>query len=425
MWQAFVTGFSKQAAVDIEERNKDIKKQIQQSLINREKTNEEVRKKAEKEYSSRAEVARKASSLLSSAGLSKDEMENYLVAFVENPDRFTSFEEAVKEGRIGVDSVGDFVTLPKTQPEKRVRLEDVLGGFRARPAAGAKPADYSETRTAFGLRAGNIARAAETEAAVALGMSDEEKLGLQYETPAPKLDAQFNYSVLLKEKQDSIDKRINRASLAVLDADTEEKRNLARAELDRVLAVKSLQKQSESGSKESDIRANYRILNNTIMESMAGPGDLVRDTETGALMYSRAAKPEVRAKIEAQKRKAFMDSELTNSYRQSDGKLPPEVQRIISSFTYSSPAAAPTGGGGAPAPAPAPAPSGSPAPAAPAAAPAAAPTSEKQQTVENAKKAVAQINSNSSLSQGQKNGRISMIRDRLRSAGIDPKEAGL
>jgi hypothetical protein len=69
------------------------------------------------------------------------------------------------------------------------------------------------------------------------------------------------------------------------------------------------------------------------------------------------------------------------------------------------------------------------APAAPAAAPAPAPvalsTTDKQQTVENAKAAVQKIMSNASLSRGQKNGRVSIIKQRLREAGIDPKEAGL
>jgi hypothetical protein len=431
MWQAFVTGFAKQATADIEERNKEIQNTIKQSIINREKENEVARKKAEKEYSTRAEVARKATSLLSGAGLSKEEMENYVVAFVENPERFNDFEEAVKEGRIGKDSVGDFVVLPKQQPEQRVTLEQALD-IRARPRAGATPTDFSQTRTAFGLPGERVARAAETEAAVALGMSDEERLGLEFTAPKPQLGAEFKYDALLKENTDTLDRRINKASLALLDAKTPEDRTAAQAELDRVLAVKSLQKQREGGDKESDIRANFRILNNTIMESMAGPGELVRDTETGSLMYSRAARPEVRNRIEQQKRKAFMESELVRSYRLPDGTLPPEVSRVISSFLYAAPAAqeappAPAARGTTPAPAAAP----TTAPAAPAVAPAVAPApaaqtaSDRQQTIANAKEAVKKINESTTLSRGQKNGRLSLLKQRLREAGIDPKEAGL
>jgi hypothetical protein len=351
MWQAFVTGFAKQASTNIEERNKEIKNQIQQGLINKEKENQEARKKADKEYSTRAEVARKASSLLSGAGLSREEMEKYLVAFVENPDRFSDFEEAVKEGRIGKDSVGDFIVLPKVQKDERVTLDQVMQGFKARPRAGAAPADYSQTRGAFGLPGERIAKAAETEAAVTLGMTDEDRLGLTYETPAPKLGAEFNYTALLKEKTDTIEKRIDAASRSLLDAETPEAVAKARAELDRVLAVKAIQKQKEDGgAKESDIRSNYRILSNTIMEAMAGPGDLVRDPESGAFMYSRTAKPEVRDRIEAQKRRAFETSDLTKSYRGSDGSLPTEVKRVMSSFLYTPPpAAAPADLAGAPA----------------------------------------------------------------------------
>jgi hypothetical protein len=425
MWQAFVSGFAKQATVDIEERNKEIKKTIQQSLINRDKMNEEVKKKAEKEYTTRAEVARKASSLLRGANVPQDQMEQYIISFVQNPEAFSKFEEAVTEGRFGADSVGDFVTLPKTQPEQRQKLEDVLGGFRARPKAGAAP-DFSETRTAFGLRAGNIARGAQAEAAVALGMSDDEIRGLEFTPPTANLGAEFNYSALLKEKTDTLDRRIDKASIAVLDADTDEARTIAQAELDRVLAVKAIQKRREGGdAKEGDIRSNFRILNNTIMESMAGPGELVRDTETGAFMYSRTARPEVRNKIEAQKRNAFMNSELTKSYRLPDGSLPPEVTRVMSSFMYSPPAAqeapaTPAARGTTPAPAPEP----TAAPAAPAAAPVPA-AMYRQQSIDNAKATAKEIRDDVKLSQGQKNGKLSIIKDRLRSAGIDPKEAGL
>jgi hypothetical protein len=341
MFKAFVTGFAKQTTEEIESRNKEIKDNIRLSMIDRAKKNEEIKSKASKEYSSRAEVARKASSLLSNLNVPANQRESYLIAFVENPDRFAQFEEAVTEGRTGVDSVGDFVVLPKDQPsDKAPTLDQVLGGFKPRTRAGAAPADYSETRTAFGLSGAGVARSAETEAAAALGMSEDERLGLEYETPKPQLDAKFNFNVLLKESADSIDRRIDKASRQVLDAETPEAKAKATAELERVLAVKSLQKKSEGGAdKESDIRSNYRILSNTIMEAMAGPGELVRDPESGAFMYSRTARAEVRDRIEEQKRKAFETSDLTKSYRRSDGTLPPEVKRVMSSFLYTPPPA--------------------------------------------------------------------------------------
>jgi len=357
MWQAFVTGFAKQTSATMQERNKEIKQQIQQSLIEKDKQNEDAKKRAEKEYTSRAEVARKASTLLSDAKVPADQREKYLIAFVENPDRFAQFEEAVLEGRTGVDSIGDFIVLPKSQEQKKPpSLEQVLSGFKARPKAGATAPDYSQTRTVFGLSAEPTARAARTEAKATLGMTEEEALGLEYTSPAPTLSAQFNFSTLLKENTDSLDKRLNKANLALLDATTPQEKTKARAEVDRILAVKSVQQKKEGGEKESDIRSNYRILSNTIMESLAGPGDLVRDAESGALIYSRTAPPEVRARIEEQKRQAFMASELTKSYKLPDGSLPPEVTRVISSFTYTTPAAggaggAPSGTPGAPAPA--------------------------------------------------------------------------
>jgi hypothetical protein len=434
MWQAFVTGFATQAAKDIEERHKEIQEQIYAEMESTYKNNEEVKKKAAKDAETRVGLARELNAMLSGTNLDPEKRKQIAIEMVRNPEAAKYFIEAVKDNRAGVDSINDFIILPKEEEieDGREKPADLSEVFKARPATTqAAPPDFSKVTGPFGLPMGGSAQRARDFAMAKLRMTEEEAGGLEYTPPTPSLGVKFNYDALLKEKTDTIDRRINDASISLLDAKTPEEESKARAELERVLAVKSIQKQrTEGGARESDIRSNYRILSDSIMQSMAGPGDLVRDPETNAFMYSRTARPEVRAKIEAQKRQAFETSELTQSYKLPDGTLPPEVSRVISAFTYSSPTEQALTPRERPAPAPAPA----PAPVTPAAEPAVAPQApvptgmsdtDRQQTVANAKAAVDKIKNNSSLSMGQKNGRVSLIRQRLIEAGINPKEAGL
>ena len=118
------------------------------------------------------------------------------------------------------------------------------------------------------------------------------------------------------------------------------------------------------GPTESDLRSNFRILDKTIKESMAGPGDLVVDKETGTYMYSRSVKPEIRAKIEQARLDGF--KELVETYTQADGTVPESVARVLISFgvkvdkngrpQFSAGREKPETGGGTPTPAAAPAP---------------------------------------------------------------------
>jgi hypothetical protein len=369
---------------------------------------EEEARQTKKKAETRRDQLRAAASQLISFGMTADQATS-LISNYDQETINTTIEALKSRGGVRPQEATQF--LGET-PAPSMNLEEAIS-TRTTPTA--RPVAAVETRGAFGLPSRSGAEFAEKASTL--------KTELPESTVA---SSSLDFSVLMEESSDTLDKRINRASIRLLDAETEEDRETAKLELNQVLAVKALQQKEAGGVKEADVRANYRILNNSIMESLAGPGELVRDTETGSLMYSRAASPEVRNRIEQQKRKAFMESPLTKSYRLSDGTLPEEVSRVINSFTYAAPASKqqPAQQGDKPAPSPVPA----EAPAQAAQAQPRAPASgaiDKQQTIQNARAAAKKINESTDLSRGQKNGKLSIIRQRLTEAGIDPKEAGL
>jgi hypothetical protein len=429
---AFTAGFLKSAGENVKEKNKEISDAAVKEF---ERLQREAMEQNEKIQTKRDELKSTASVLASYKGKNNTGFtQGQIISMLQNPAVAKRVQSELEKYSGNLDQV-DFAKLYQVSrgQDENETVEGFIDKSTRMPTAPEAPegatVEDKQVRGAFGLPSRAYGQTqARFEKATGTRVADLRAQAQPRGVPsAPVGSVDFG-----QLRSDTVDKRINQLSIQVLDAKTPEEAAEARTELDRVLSVKSIQKQKEEGGvKESDVRSNFRILSNTIMQSMAGPGDLVLDKETNTFMYSRTAKPEVRAKIEAQKRKAFETSELTKSYRTADGKLPPEVSRVMSAFIFSPPSEReekPT-----PQPAgdkPPPSPTGGPAqPAAavtqPPPAVAAMSSEDKQQTVANARAAVAKINADPSLSRGQKNGRLSIIRQRLREAGIDPNQAGL
>lgn len=324
MWQAFVTGFAEKATSLIEERNKEIRDEIFMQMNQRAKENEKVKEKAQLRMEKMRETARDLQSILGNKF--GEQTESIVAELLLSGDPDTIIKQ-VRAGEIGVDQIGNFVKLDKAAKPRTV--EEVITGMAPRAKAAA-PRVAGEETTAFGLptRVGEQTR---KSFMARTGMTEAESAGLELpEVPRPT--AKFDYDVLRPAAKDSLAGRIDKYSRAVLDADTDEERQAAQTELNRALRVKAMQEKKEGtgGDKESDIRSNFRILDGTIKSSMAGPGDLVVDRETGSYLYSRSINPDIRAKIERARVEGFRD--LANSYANADGSFSQEAVRVMKAF---------------------------------------------------------------------------------------------
>lgn len=324
MWQAFVTGFAEKATSLIEERNKEIRDEIFMQMNQRAKENEKIKEKAQLRAEKMRETARDLQSILGNKF--GEQTESIVAELLLSGDPDTIIKQ-VRAGEIGVDQIGNFVKLDKTAAPRKV--EDVIAGMAPRAKAAA-PRTPEEETTAFGLptRVGEQTR---KSFMARTGMTEAESAGLEL-PEAPRPTAKFDYDVLRPAAKDSLAGRIDKYSRAVLDAETDEERAAARAELNRALAVKAMQEKEKGDGKdkESDIRSNFRILDGTIKSSMAGPGDLVVDKDTGSYLYSRSINPEVRSKIEKARIDGFKD--LASSYANADGSFSQDAIRVMKAF---------------------------------------------------------------------------------------------
>jgi hypothetical protein len=163
----------------------------------------------------------------------------------------------------------------------------------------------------------------------------ETARGIKTELPDIPTKAQpLDLSVLEDVDEETFNKRKNEARIRVLDATTPQEQTNAIAELTTILAVEDYGKDKEDGLKESDVRSNLRILDASIKQSIAGPGDLVivtdPTTNERTFEYSKDIDPKVRQTIEAKRREEF--NKYIQQFYAQEGKVPEVVQRVVGAF---------------------------------------------------------------------------------------------
>lgn len=308
-WASFITGAATKATELISERDKEIQKKIDEQLS---LMNEEA-KATKKKGETRRDSLKSAANQLVSLGMNPDQV----AAFISGADPAT-LEASIKlmsSQAIKGEGITPKITeqMLSSLPKVKETPEQVIQKLST-PVAGTAP-DFGTMRGAFGLPSGAAKEAQERAAK------------LQTQLPElPSATGALDLTVFAEAK--SFDTRKNDAQTALLDAKTPKEQQLARNNLVSIMQIEALGKRE--GPTESDIRSNFRILDTTIKNSMAGPGDLIVDKETNTYLYSRSIKPEVRARIEQARLEGFKD--LAQTYMQSDGSVPEGVAKVLIAF---------------------------------------------------------------------------------------------
>jgi hypothetical protein len=168
----------------------------------------------------------------------------------------------------------------------------------------------------------------------------ETARGIETELPAIPTTAQpLDLSVFEDVDEETFSKRKNAAQIKVLDAETPEEQATAIAELTTIAAIEDIGKDKTGDLKEADVRSNLRILDASIKQSIAGPGDLVvvTDPTTGerTFEYSKDIDPRVRQAIESKRRQEF--NKYVSRFYAQEGQVPDVVQRVVGAFITQTP----------------------------------------------------------------------------------------
>lgn len=312
MWSAFVTGMAEKATSLIDERDKEIQEKIDRQLEKMYKDAAETKKKAQLRRDTLESTARElmtlgvsdvqAASLLQNVG---PEGAANMVERLKNSKQITP--EKIRAALSQVETVdaplGEVIAKQTTPTATEVQAPQMRGAFGLPSRAGK---EFAETAK-----------------------------GIETELPDIPTKAQpLDLSVLEDADEETFNKRKNEARIKVLDATTPEEQTNAIAELTTILAVEDYGKDKEDGLKESDVRSNLRILDASIKQSMAGPGDLVVVTNpaTGerTFEYSKDIDPKVRQAIESKRKIEF--SKYVNRFYAQEGQVPDVVQRVVGAF---------------------------------------------------------------------------------------------
>lgn len=452
MWQAFVTGFAEKATSLIEERNKEIRDEIFMQMNQRAKENEKIKEKAQLRIERAKEIARDLEGILGNRF--GDQTKSMVRELMLSGDPETIIKQ-VREGNIGVDDIGNFVKLDPTAPKGTP--EDLYAAMAPRAKAAAPRSPEQET-TAFGLPT-RIGEQTRKSFMARTGMTEAEAAGLEL-PELPKPTATFNYDVFRGERKPKnvTDLEARMADNAVAEGmtideyRTTNRGKILQAQIDgrNLLAAERKGTEEEKDRAASAIRSN---ISNRLRERFQPlEFNKILQWETDAQGNGRYRvllpnHPDAK-KFEKERLDEIKKYYLASGIVDKEGNIrggrnaadalydhaEVDFKNMRVTSWRSSPLGEPsTKDKGA---APAPARQGAAEPAVPkatmdvppaAAAPKAATPAQgdRQASIENAKTAAEKIRSSATLSVGEKNGKLSIIRDRLRKAGIDPKEAGL
>lgn len=312
MWSAFITGMAEKATSLIDERDKEIQEKIDRQLEKMYKDAAETKKKAELRRDSLESTARELMSL----GVS----ETQAASLLQNvgPEGAANMVERLKKSK---QVTPEKIRAAMSQIEtSQAPLTDIIAQ-QTTPTA--REIQEPQMQGAFGLPSRAGREFAETAR------------GIETELPEVPTKAQpLDLSVFEEADEETFTKRENAARMKILDAETDEDRQQGLNELNRILAIKDIGKDKEDKLKESDVRSNLRVLDATIKQSIAGPGDLVvvTDPVTGerSFEYSKDIDPKVRNEIEKKRREEF--KKYIRQHYEESGKVPDVVQRVTSAF---------------------------------------------------------------------------------------------
>jgi hypothetical protein len=317
MWSAFVTGMAEKATSLIDERDKEIQEKIDRQLEKMYKDAGETKKKAQLRRDTLESTARELMTL----GVSDVQA----AALLQNvgPEGAANMVERLKKAeKVTPEKIRAALSQVETS---EAPLDEVIAR-QTTPTA--TEVQAPQMRGAFGLPS----RAGEEFA--------ETARGIETELPAIPTTAQpLDLSVFEDVDEETFSKRKNAAQIKVLDAETPEEQATAIAELTTIAAIEDIGKDKTGDLKEADVRSNLRILDASIKQSIAGPGDLVvvTDPTTGerTFEYSKDIDPRVRQAIESKRRQEF--NKYVSRFYAQEGQVPDVVQRVVGAFITQTP----------------------------------------------------------------------------------------
>lgn len=312
MWSAFITGMAEKATSLIDERDKEIQEKIDRQLEKMYKDAAETKKKAQLRRDTLESTARE----LMTYGVSQEQAASLLQNV--GPEGAANMVERLKNAK---QVTPEKIRAALAQVESSATSLDEVIAQQTTPTA--REVEEPQMRGAFGLPSRAGREFAETAR------------GIQTELPAIPTTAQpLDLSALEDADEETFNKRKNEARMRVLDAETAEDRAAAVTELTRIAAIEDIGKDKSGDLKESDVRSNLRILDASIKQSIAGPGDLVivtdPTTNERTFEYSKDIDPKVRQTIEAKRREEF--NKYIQQFYAQEGKVPEVVQRVVGAF---------------------------------------------------------------------------------------------
>ena len=314
MLAAFVTGFAQEASSMIDERNKDI---ADRALTEMETLLKKKMKADEAAIERRDELRKQAAELRARSG--NRLTESQIVGILENGYGSIAIERLKEAGTISDDAKMKKLFTPADPNDQRL-IEDYIK--EATTLTGKAPAQIEET-TAFGLktRAGEAIR---QRASAKAGMPLEEIYKTELPGISTKPSGTLDLSVLSTAK-DTMDVRIDQAARNVADAETDEDKNAAQNELDRLVAIQARTKPKDKDGKisQSDIRSTIKRRLEAIARAHIS-GDYTTTNDGSINIHSTKGREIFLGKLTSGLEpllKSYIDA-----YKDDQGRVPNEVR---------------------------------------------------------------------------------------------------
>lgn len=316
MWSAFITGMAEKATSLIDERDKEIQEKIDKQLKKMYEDAAETKKKAQLRRDTLESTARE----LMTYGVSQEQAASLLQNV--GPEGAANMVERLKKAK---QVTPEKIRAALSQVESSAMSLDEVIAQQTTPTA--REVEEPQMRGAFGLPSRAGKEFAETAR------------DIETELPAIPTTAQpLDLSVFAEEGSLS-DEKEKLIKMVVSEDATADQKQKATEALRKIAAAEDIGKDKNKDLKESDVRSNLRILDASIKQSIAGPGDLVvvTDPTTGerTFEYSKDIDPKVRQAIESKRREEF--NKYIRQFYTQEGQVPDVVQRVVGAFMPQTP----------------------------------------------------------------------------------------
>lgn len=329
MWSAFLTGAAKQATTLIEERDKEIRDTMNVRMNEMYKRAEVAKREAEER---RNELTGLANELV---GVGFNEREAaYLLQNPEQAKKIIAYADktggitAEKKQQLFSKNKEHLNALEGETPQDYIKRVTTLG-------RGERPSIMApgEMEGAFGIgtRAGQRSM---SEFLARTGRTEEELLAT--ELPARGVrPLGLDMTALAGEK--SFEERMDDAQLAMLNNPPgSAEHTAAQSVLMKGAAIKEAGKARSGEEKLSDIRAAFKIADNSILRQTIGRNDsiIVSEDRDGTMSYR--FRPKTKADVIDGFNKARAESlraYAIQTYGDRSGRLPKDVQDILRAYT--------------------------------------------------------------------------------------------